>query len=408
MIRRALPAGGLILLVASCADTDSADATAPDAQVAVPAPDAGSTPDADVDDCVGDGGDWRCTTQSRSCEESDFCSVSAPIGGRSLLAVWGSTKNDVWAAGTGGTIVHFDGTKWDAVESPTKQPIFALWGSSASDVWLASSRAAVFRGGAFQAGSTASTWTTLPELTPVRNPWSPKESMMLALWGSEKDDVWIGGEPYQIDEWGAFASQWRTRLPTEEDSSPWTATKIGGGTEATTPPIRGIWGSSKNDVWAVGGGDGLYYSNVSTRGKTYHSTSVDGSGLPVWTEVDSQSVALLFAVWGSAPGDVWAVGNEGTIRHWVTGAKRWEIVPSPTTENLRAIWGSGPNDIWVVGEYATILHYDGKSWELATSALAVGAKPNLNGVWGSGADDVWAVGKGITLHFTGRKPTRAP
>ena len=406
LVVAALAVAGLLpAMIASCAAADDGNAPEPSDTVAVPGSDAGDASiDGDLDECAGDAGGERCTTQARSCEESDFCSVDAPVTGHTVLAVWGSAKNDVWAAGTAGKILHFDGTSWTEVPSPTKQTFFTIWGSSASDVWIASSRSAIFRGGPYEPGMSAAAWSPVAEIAPPRPSWSPKEAMMLTLWGSGPDDVWIAGEPYPIDDGLGYASQWRSRVPTEDDASSWTPTGIGGGTEPTTPPIRGLWGSSKSDVWAVGGGDGLYYSSVSTRGKTYHATELDEAGSPIWTEVDSQSVPLLFSVWGSSAGDVWAVGNEGTIRHWVTGAKRWDVVASPTSEDLRSIWGSGPNDIWAVGAYGTILHYDGTSWQPATIALPLGSKPDLSAVWGSGPDDVWAVGKGIILHFTGKKP----
>jgi hypothetical protein len=393
--------GAVPVLLASCADTSSGDATEHPTEISVPR-DAGgdATVDAGNDECDGgqDAGSL-CTTRARTCEESDFCPVAAPIAGRTMLGVWGSGKTDVWAVGTGGTIVHFDGTAWAAMPSPTKQPIFTVWGSSASDVWIGSSRAAVFRGPGYQGTSTS--WSSALEVSPGRN---GQEAMMLTLWGSAKDDVWIGGEPYPLEGF-TFASQWRGRAG--EGGIEWAAARTSDGSPQKTPPVRGIWGSSNDDVWAVGGGDGLFYSNISTRGKAYHATAVDEGGLPIWNEVDSQSTPLLYAVWGSGPGDVWAVGNEGTLRHWTSGATRWEIVPSPTTENLRAVWGSGPNDVWAVGELATIVHYDGTSWTLATSALPLGTKPDLGGVWGSGPDDVWAVGKGVALHFTGKKPAAA-
>ena len=33
-------------------------------------------------------------------------------GGRFLLSVWGSARNNVWAAGVGGTVLHYDGVGW--------------------------------------------------------------------------------------------------------------------------------------------------------------------------------------------------------------------------------------------------------------------------------------------------------
>ena len=136
-----------------------------------------------------------------------------------------------------------------------------------------------------------------------------------------------------------------------------------------------------------------------------HSNGAAASGeVPNWTELDTQSLAGLYAVWGSGPDDVWAVGDYGTIRHCSADTTLWTIIESPTRENLRGIWGSGRKDIWAVGENGTFLHYDGTDWRIATGGFVPGTKPHLSGVWGSGPNDVWAVGSGIVMHYSGPKP----
>lgn len=59
----------------------------------------------------------------------------------------------------------------------------------------------------------------------------------------------------------------------------------------TTESIRGVWGFSANDVYAVGeGGIILHY---------------DGSN---WTEMTSNTTATLQAIWGTSNTDLYAVG----------------------------------------------------------------------------------------------------
>ena len=75
----------------------------------------------------------------------------------------------------------------------------------------------------------------------------------------------------------------------------------------------------------------------------------------VWSIVSSGTVFSLYAVWGSGPGDAWAVGDNGTILRW--NGTAWSSVSSGTTNFLYSVWGSGPGDVWAFGSGGTILRY---------------------------------------------------
>ncbi|HEX4353932.1 MAG TPA: hypothetical protein VHZ95_13480, partial [Polyangiales bacterium] len=73
--------------------------------------------------------------------------------------------------------------------------------------------------------------------------------------------------------------------------------------DAGPPPsnigFRGVWGTSANDVWIVGGdGDIVHF---------------DGQA---FTKIDSGTTSALSAVHGTSPTDVWTAGEEGTTLHW--------------------------------------------------------------------------------------------
>jgi hypothetical protein len=106
----------------------------------------------------------------------------------------------------------------------------------------------------------------------------------------------------------------------------------------------------------------------------------------------------LRGVWGSSASDVWAVGAEGTILHF--DGKVWRSVPSGTATNLTDVSGSAPDDVWAVGENAVILHYDGKSWltleagQPETTLLAVVARTRSE-AWVGGMSD----GAGVVRRY---------
>ena len=94
----------------------------------------------------------------------------------------------------------------------------------------------------------------------------------------------------------------------------------------------------------------------------------------------------LLATWGSSAQDVWAVGGSGTIVHY--DGSKWSIVRSPTNNTLYAIWGSAANNVFAVGDRGTILRWDGATWtqlQLGTDGKDVA---QLYNVWGADGSEV--------------------
>jgi hypothetical protein len=116
----------------------------------------------------------------------------------------------------------------------------------------------------------------------------------------------------------------------------------------------------------------------------------------------------LWWVLALAPGDVWLVGEAGTILRWDGHA----LTPSAsgTTRTLYGIWGTGDDDLWAVGGRpdidGVILHKDATGWHTLPSPTASGAYFK---VWGAAADDVFVCGQGGTVvHWDGANFTPQP
>ena len=387
-----LAAALLVPAFASCADSGSnseppRDDAGPDTRLV----ELDAAADGDVD-----------ASGPLGCDEADWCPVvSTGIDTRNALtAIWGSGKNDVWAVGSSGAVVHFDGSSWKPIPSGTNQTLRGVWGSGPNDVWIVSTPTLVLHGSGFSAG--AATFELAPEIPQVV---THRSTLTHAVWGTSATDVWIGGEAIPID-WDIYehAHGWRSGTP--DGGAPWENMFIGKRSDRVT--IRSLWGSGPDDVWAVGGDDEVIMNDDGSqsfvsRGRAFHTTGDDPGTAPSWTEYDTQSNAVLNAVWGTKGGDVWAVGRKGTIRRLRSDAVRWEAVASPTTENLRGLWGAAANDIWAVGDEGTLIHFDGTRWATSSAAFAPGPRPELHAVWGSGPNDVWAVGDQGVLHFSGKK-----
>ena len=52
-----------------------------------------------------------------------------------LRGVWCYSASDVFAVGWDGTILHYDGSSWNLMNSGTDSILEGVWGSSSSDVF---------------------------------------------------------------------------------------------------------------------------------------------------------------------------------------------------------------------------------------------------------------------------------
>jgi hypothetical protein len=159
--------------------------------------------------------------------------------------------------------------------------------------------------------------------------------------------------------------------------------------------LLAIWGTSERDVWTVGGplGNAGFESLVMR---------FDGD---VWRRSSTGGTETYWWVHGTAPNDVWLVGEKGRITHW--DGTRFEERASGTTATLFGVWAAAPDDAWAVGGTPdrpdapndVILHWDGTAW--APEVLPEPKKVALFKVWGSSKDDVYVVGEtGLVWHRT--------
>jgi len=125
-----------------------------------------------------------------------------------------------------------------------------------------------------------------------------------------------------------------------------------------------------------------------------------------WTLQNSGTTNTLYSVYGFYTGDVYAVGDQGTILYTNDQGMTWTAQNSGTTSSLYGVWGSGPGDIYVVGASGTILHSaDGSTWSPQSNP----ATQRLSAVWGSGGNDVYVVGvNGVILHSANGGATWTP
>ena len=230
--------------------------------------------------------------------------LSDQVDGK-LTAVWASNPADAWAVGMSGAVYHFDGTGWQAVAKPTEQNLLDVWGTEKNDVWVvgggiqradgeARERVELFHWGGADWDQTASLLVSATDARLSAGEWRfcteadrfSEPFGAVGIWGTSASNIWVTTRCGGTLRWGGT---WELDggSPNDRDA-------------------RGIW-SSSGSVWVVGnwGRISHFYD------KSWHDASITGSSTP-----------RLNAVWGSASGEVWAVGADGTIlRHQLTSAE---------------------------------------------------------------------------------------
>lgn len=250
-------------------------------------------------------------------------------------------------AACGGGSESATDSDWEVVLSDLPGALTSVWGTSAADVWTIGSDpegegnlVMHFDGVSWESLSTGETGDLW---------W---------VFGFEGGSVYFGGADGLIMRYanGAFE-----RMETPGDAT-----------------VYGIWGTSEEDLWAVGG-------NVTSGAFAWR---YDGTA---WREVEGfppvlERSASMFKVWGASPNDVWVVGTGGAILHY--DGERLTQVDSATTRDLFTVNGVGALATAVGGfGTAVIVENTGEGWEDVTPE----GTPQMVGVW-VGEPESYAVG----------------
>ncbi len=116
----------------------------------------------------------------------------------------------------------------------------------------------------------------------------------------------------------------------------------------SSPNLFGIWGSSKDNIYAVG----EQHTILHYDGKEWNRINIPG---------DKNGESYFYSVWGLSKSDIYFVGDLGIIYHF--DGKSFTKLNIPTKNWLTGIWGKGRNNLYVIGEDGTFFHYNGSAWK---------------------------------------------
>lgn len=373
-----------------------------------------------------------------SCTQDSICWEAPLPFGMDLNSVFALAPNDVWAVGTAGTTVHYNGTSWRRVQTSTQNSITDVWARSASEVWATGGTGSLmlrYDGTNWSNVTIPGTYTTLrlygasPNLlfvtTVGRNVlhyngtnWQARDAgdravtlSLQGVTGSSGSDVWVWDDDCGKTHWNGSA--WASLAPHDGTWCPTGLVSLGtnnayalsamaklyrytggsnftGGTTVSGIGVAGLWGTSGNSLF--------------TSGSPGILNRFDGTS---WSAIQTpaREAGTFNRIHGTSGTDVWAVGDRGSIVHY-DGSTATASRANVFSGDIVGTFGLGSSNIYFVTNNRTLVHYDGISYT-ETPSLITGNMGSLQRMWGTAADDLWLVGsdasnKPMILHNTGQ------
>jgi hypothetical protein len=281
------------------------------------------------------------------------------------------SANDCWAAGYQGgpafgapapetLIVHWDGTSWSVVVSPTPLPDGTLNGvacASANDCWAVGygSNIITNRTDPLIEHWDGTLWSIAPSPNPDANQFHYPQRVACA----STSDCWAAGYSYDGSVYNTLFLHW--------DGTSWSVAP--GPTISSSNRVLGVTCASGSDCWTAGFSQEGFYDLTLTERWNGTSWSVVAS-----PNVTANGANILLDVTCASASDCWAVGfsqeaiNQTLVQHW--DGIVWRVFPSPNTSPLsleNALLGvtcASASDCWAVGDYYPDIGTDGPAQTL--------------------------------------------
>ena len=149
--------------------------------------------------------------------------------------------------------------------------------------------------------------------------------------------------------------------------------------------VNKMWGSSPNDLYAVGNNGNIAHYNGQSWSKIESGTDLnindiwgisDGNGgfnkyLAAYnamlkldanknlSRIEAESGMHIFSIWGYTNQLIYVVGGENDALY---KNYKWEIINDPLVNTLYRIKGQNYNDVFGISSLGTILHFNGYNW----------------------------------------------
>jgi photosystem II stability/assembly factor-like uncharacterized protein len=180
----------------------------------------------------------------------------------SYVTIWGRNPHDVYAAGAGGKLIHYDGTSWEKMDAGTEKHIGAVRGLTDGNLYIAGQDGMIME-------YDGATWRELYS----RVGWD-----FFALLVRGPSRIFAVGDSGCVAHYNGVS--WKG------------SASVTGGAYG----LSSIWGIRSNEIFAVGeGGTIVFY---------------DGAR---WFNLSSGTAQTLYGIWGEDRNSFFVVGAAGTI-----------------------------------------------------------------------------------------------
>jgi hypothetical protein len=306
-----------------------------------------------------------CKTDPEPEVVPESWNIVAEIEDAALLAVHGTSAQDVWLVGAddgkGPVVLQFNGTEWKRHDTGVRGDVWWVRAFDDGVVYMAGSDSIVLRyeNGVFERLKTPGLGKTV----------------LFGIWGMTSNDVYAVG-----------ANAGRNGFVWHYDGTQWTDVPLPDDIELDSfndlPTLTKVWGTSSDDIWVVGGRGTLLRGNRQTG----------------FTRVDTDTADLLFTVHGNrTTGRTVVVGgnNQGICLEVGTGAAS-DSSPDGAML-LQGVWVTPSGKAWASGGFGSVFtsEQDGP-WEEVNHNLPLDIQ-SLHSTWVDPDGGVWSVGGNVLV-----------
>lgn len=330
---------------------------------------------------------------------------------KNLNGLWGNASDNIYFVGDDGTILLWDGTAFTSMTSNTTEDLNAIWGlpkektdpADTDNIFVGGDNGETLINEASAGWAHASQGQNYDIYAAFGISWGHFDGYGQAgtnpyNWDSPNTADVLANYNWYINEFGGNAN-FRCLWAVEEAYSD-NATYGASGPQPRQNIMVGEFSGGDN------AGDGIIMHE-------FYEPAVIITGTP------------LRGVWGSALDNIYAVGDAGSVyrntsgdsynysyrwRNWTWWRPAWEDswqgqwikIPAgdiPTSENLNGVYGNSADDFYIIGDNGTILYNKGAGFELVPTAEVT--TEDLNSIWGSDRTGIYAVGDNGTIVFLG-------